>query len=233
VTLAALLPLIEGRLSIDPTFAEDFERLRDHARDDFRRSLGPYQSFPEQIRAALPRGAVWVRDITIANSSWGNRLMPVYSPNENVYPVGAGIGLGLPLGVGAAVAGRGERKTVVLSGDGGFTLNMSELWTAVQEKLDLVILVMNDKGYGVIRQIQDAQYGGRHSYDNLMVPDLEGVAKLAGIPFWRVTRAGDLQKLLGQAIAAGGPALIEVDVASVGAIPPYYPYDQKPKHASR
>lgn len=232
-TLAALLPLIEGRLSIDPTFAKDFERLRDHARDDFRRSLGPYQSFPEQIRAALPRGAVWVRDITIANSSWGNRLMPVYSPNENVYPVGTGIGLGLPLGVGAAVAGRGKRKTVVLSGDGGFTLNMSELWTAVQEKLDLVILVMNDKGYGVIRQIQDAQYGGRHSYDNLMVPDLEGVAKLAGIPFWRVTRAGELQKLLEQAIAAGGPALIEVDVASVGAIPPYYPYDQKPKYASR
>ena len=231
LTLEALVEAVQGRVTVDTKFSDDFARLRERARADFRQSLGPYASFPEQFRAAMPRGATWVRDITIANSSWGNRLMPVFDPSENVYPVGAGIGLGLPLGVGAAVAGAGRRKTVVLTGDGGFALNMTELWTAVQERLDLAIVVMNDKGYGVIRQIQDAQYGGRHVYGDLQVPDLEGVAKLAGIPFWRVSEAAMLEQTLKAALDAAGPSLVEVDVASIGAIPPYFPYDQKPKAA--
>ncbi|MGE3147273.1 MAG: thiamine pyrophosphate-dependent enzyme, partial [Pseudorhodoplanes sp.] len=92
-------------------------------------------------------------------------------------------------------------------------------------------VVMNDKGYGVIRQIQDAQYGGRHVYGDLQVPDLEGVAKLAGIPFWRVSKAATLEQTLKAALDAAGPSLVEVDVASIGAIPPYFPYDQKPKAA--
>ncbi len=230
-TLNALADLVAGKMKVDPSFAADFTKVRAQARSEYRASLGPYATFPEQIRAAMPNGAFWVRDITIANSSWGNRLMPVHSSNESIYPVGAGIGLGLSLGVGAAVAGGKERKTVVLSGDGGFALNIGELWTAVQEKLDLVVIVMNDKGYGVIRQIQDAQAGGRHSYDDLLVPDLEGVAKLAGIGFWRLTRADDLRAMLTKALDKAGPSIIEVDVSAIGPIPPYYPYDQKPKAA--
>jgi acetolactate synthase-1/2/3 large subunit len=229
VTLSALAKRVAGRIKVDPAFSKDFIKVRTEARDEYKASLGPYATFPEQVRAAMPKGALWVRDITIANSSWGNRLMPVYSPNENIYPIGAGIGLGLSLGIGAAVAGGSERKTVVLSGDGGFALNIGELWTAVQEKLDIVVIVMNDKGYGVIRQIQDVHAGGRHSYDNLLIPDLEGVAKLAGIGFWRLTRADGLKETLSEAINRAGPSIIEVDVSAIGPIPPYYPYDQKPK----
>ena len=102
----------------------------------------------------------------------------------------------------------------------------------MQEKLDLVVIVMNDKGYGVIKQIQDAQYDGRHCYGDLMVPDLKGVAALAGIPFWRLSRADELERTLKAALNVAGPSLIEVDVAAIGAIPPYFPYDQKPKHAA-
>jgi acetolactate synthase-1/2/3 large subunit len=229
LTLSALADLVTGQIAVDPAFAEDFAKVRGETQAEYRATLGAYASFPDQIRAAMPRGTIWVRDVTIANSTWGNRLMPVFTPNENVYPVGAGIGLGLSLGVGAAVAGGPTRKTVVLTGDGGFALNMGELWTAVQEKLDLVIVVMNDKGYGVIRHIQEAQYGGRHSYDNLLAPDLEGVAKAAGVGFWRLTRANDLQAVLGEALGKVGPSIIEVDVSAIGAIPPYYPYNEKPK----
>ena len=53
--------------------------------------------------------------------------------------------------MGAAVAGSARgRKTVMMSGDGGFAMHLSELWTAAQERLDIVVLVMNDGGYGVI-----------------------------------------------------------------------------------
>src|SRR5262249_20812783 len=103
LTLSGLADLVTGQIVVDPAFAEDFAKIRGEAQAEYRATLGAYASFPDQIRAAMPRGTIWVRDVTIANSTWGNRLMPVFTPNENIYPVGAGIGLGLSLGVGAAV----------------------------------------------------------------------------------------------------------------------------------
>ena len=129
----------------------------------------------------MPKDAIWVRDVTQSNTTWGNRIFPVYSPHQSVFPVGAGIGQGLSLGLGAAAAANG-RKTVVMTGDGGFFLNVGELWTAVQEKLDLSMIVMNDRGYGVIKRIQDATAQGRRFFADLQGPDLGQLAALAGIP---------------------------------------------------
>jgi acetolactate synthase-1/2/3 large subunit len=52
-------------------------------------------------------------------------------------------------------------RTVVMTGDGGFLLNPGELWTAVQEALDVSVIVMNDRGYDVIKRIQDVTAQGR------------------------------------------------------------------------
>lgn len=229
LTLEALVKAAGPQISIDPGFAAEFATLRATVQRDYRASLGPYASFPEQIRAAMPPDSIWVRDATIAGSSWGHRLMPVLEPSESVYPVCAAIGPGLPFGIGGAVAGTGVRKTVVLTGDGGFALNMTELWTVVHEKLDVAIIVMNDSGYGVIKQIQDAMYGGRHYFTDPALPPLEDIAAIASIPFWKVDKATGLGAALRQALALAGPAMIEVDVAAIGAIPPYYPYNVPPQ----
>ena len=45
----------------------------------------------------MPKDAIWVRDVTQNNTTWGNRVFPVYSPHQSVFPVGAGIGQGLSL----------------------------------------------------------------------------------------------------------------------------------------
>ena len=124
----------------------------------------------------MPKDAIWARDVTQNNTTWGNRMFPLNCPQQNVFPVGAGIGQGLSLGIGAAVAA-GGRKTVVMTGDGGFFLNVGELWTAVQEKLDISIMVMNDRGYGVIKRIQDASPHGRR-----FLPICKG-------PIWGSSRA--------------------------------------------
>jgi acetolactate synthase I/II/III large subunit len=226
-TLAILADRLQGHMKIDATFSSQFEAAGQNARRFLKETLGPYASFPGQLRAAMPRGTIWVRDITTANTAWGNRLMPIYDPSENVYSIGAGIGMGLPHGVGAAMAASGKRKTVVLSGDGGFAVNMTELWTAVQERLDLVIIIMNDNGYGVIRHIQDAEYGGHHCFDVLTGPNFSELAKLANVPFWRVTHAEDLGHAVSAALEISGPSFVEVDVAAIGPIPPYYPYNRR------
>jgi acetolactate synthase-1/2/3 large subunit len=207
-------------------YADAFMTMKAEAQAAFRATLGPYASFSEQLRAVMPRDALWVRDITISNSTWGNRLFPLYGPRDSVYPVGAGIGLGLHMGIGAALAAKG-RRTVMMTGDGGFFLNMTELWTAVQERADVVMIVMNDRGYGVIKHIQDALYGGRHFYGDLQSPDLQKLAALAGVPSFKVTEAEAFGSTVAQALAHRGPTLVEVDMTAIGAFPPYFPYNRK------
>ncbi len=68
--------------------------LKQAAQKEFLGTLGVYASFAEQLRKVMPRDAIWVRDVTQSNTTWGNRIFPIYSPQQNVYPVGAGIGPG-------------------------------------------------------------------------------------------------------------------------------------------
>ena len=119
-----------------------------------------------------------------------------------------------------------DSKTVILTGDGGLNLNLGEVWTAVQEALDLTVIVMNDRGYGVIRHIQDAQNAPRR-YDRLAAPDLQGLAALADMPYRRVAAPAELGDAATEMIAHSGPALIEVDMIAIGEAPPYYPYGPK------
>lgn len=232
LVMGGIADRLAGRTSIEPGFAADFAAMKARAREEYLATLGPYAAFPDAIRAALPRDGVWVRDVTIANSTWGNRVFPIFDPRDAVHPVGAAIGPGLALGIGASIAAEG-RKTIAMCGDGGFSLGMCELWTMAQEKPDLVAMVMNDGGYGVIRHIQDAVAGGRLFGHDLMTPDLQGLAALAGLPFFRVSSADSVGKVVAQALAVTGPALVEVDMHAIGPVPPYAPYATMGKHAER
>ena len=220
-TLAGLAERIEGRLQIEPGYAGEIAELKTRTTEAYRDYLDAYRSFPGDLRDAMPRDAIWVRDITLNNSTWGNRIFPLYGPRDSVYPVGAAIGPGLAMGIGAALAAKG-RKTVTMCGDGGFFLGLAELWTAVQENADVVFLIMNDRGYGVIKHIQDRMYEGRQYYGDLAGPDFEQLAALSGLPFQKVTRADQLGPAVHAALAVDGPAMVEVDMASVGPFPPYF-----------
>src|SRR5262249_44706344 len=150
-------------------------------------------------------------DITISNSAWGNRVFPVYGPRDAVHPVSAAIGPGLPMGIGAAMAGKG-RKAIAMVGDGGFALNQTELWTAVQERAELVVMVMNDRGYGVIKHIQGALQDGRMYFGDLQSSDFQKLAAVAGLPSIHVGSTEALQPAIRQAFATPGPVLVEVDM---------------------
>jgi acetolactate synthase-1/2/3 large subunit len=216
-------------MKIQPGYDREFADLKIAAQKEFMTTLGVYGSFSDQLRAVMPKDAVWARDITQNNTTWGNRVFPLSSPNQNVYPTGAGIGQGLCLGIGAAAAAmQANRKTVVMTGDGGFYLNMGELWTAVQEDLDLVVLVMNDAGYGVIKRIQDHTAQGRRYYADLQGPALEKVAAMSDIPFFRVERAEAFGDTMAKALAIKGLTMVEVDMTAVGEFPPYYPFNIRP-----
>jgi len=228
--LAALADRLEAApMAVAADWSETIAKTRGEVHAAYRPTLGPYENFAGIVRDAMPDDCYWVRDITISNSTWGNRYMPLSAPEQNIYPVGAAIGPGYQMGIGAALADT-SRKTVAMTGDGGFYLNMTELWTAAQEKADVVIMVMNDQGYGVIKDIQNTLYGGRHYAADPVGPDLEGLAKLADMPFLRVSAEDELGPKLKEAIAIDGPALLEVDMTKFGKYPPYFvapPYAAK------
>jgi acetolactate synthase-1/2/3 large subunit len=208
--LVALLPALE----LDPAFRADVARARSAADEALRRTLGPYEAMVHALRDWLPADANWVRDVTVSNSTWGNRYVPLHSPRAGVHALGGGIGQGVPMAIGAALAGRG--KTVALSGDGGLQLCIGELATLVQENADVLLLVMNDRGYGVIRNIQDHKFGGRHYLADILTPDLQGIAAAIGLPAVRVSDTAGFERALAEFGARRGPAMLEVDMVAFG-----------------
>lgn len=220
LVLQGLADRLEGRLSTDPAFMADLRAARAAAEKDLLDGLGPYTELVSQLQQAAGRNFNWVRDVTVSNSTWGNRQLHIFDPRAGVHALGGGIGQGLAMGVGAAVgaAATGSgRKTFCLSGDGGFILNLGELATAVQEKASVVYVLMNDQRYGVIQNIQDAQYGGRRCYVDLHTPDYAQLCASLKLGHTRVSNLSDLGAGLDRAIAADGPFILEIDMLSIGS----------------
>lgn len=223
LVLKALLDKVGSKPNVAEDFPAAFTRMKQQARQNYKKTLGPYSDFAEQLRSATPEDSLWVRDITVANSTWGHRLYEIYHPRTAIHPVGGGIGQGLPLAIGAAFAAKG-RDTVLLSGDAGFMMNVSELWTAQQEGIDLLMIIMNDSGYGVIKHMQDAGFGGRRVYGDLDSPDFEQLARCVGAAYVKVTDKNGLASAVRDILPRGGLRMVEVDMGVIGEAPPYYPF---------
>lgn len=118
------------------------------------------------------------------------------------------------MGIGAALA-RPDTPTVVLAGDGGLAVHLGELLTLAQERPALTLVVFNDGGYGVLRNMQD-RYSERRSGVDLTTPDFERLAGACGLPYARIAGAEHAHPVLEHAVASGGPVLVEVDLAELG-----------------
>ncbi|MGJ7509004.1 thiamine pyrophosphate-binding protein [Variovorax sp. GT1P44] len=208
-----------AKYKADPKLLVDLRAAHDQAVSTLRDGLGPYAELVRQIQGVAGRNFNWVRDVTVSNSTWGNRELRIFEPSAGVHATGGGIGQGMPMAIGAAigaaVTGSG-RKTFCLAGDGGFILNLGELACMVQEKAPMVIVLMNDKSYGVIKNIQDVQYGGRRCYAELHTPDYDLLCKSIALPHARVQSLDDLPARLDQALSTDGPFLLEIDMLTIG-----------------
>lgn len=221
--LRALVDRLEsaGGAATEADWLERVRAARVQAREDQRAGLGPQAHISDAIRAVLPPDGIIARDVTIPSSSWGNRLLDIHDPRTNLFARGGGIGQGLAMGLGGTVAT--GRPGVVIVGDGGLAVHLGELLTVSQEQPDLCVIVFNDGGYGVLRNMQDAQVGRRSGVD-LTTPTFATLANAVGLPFRRVTDAGHMRAELDAALSVGGASLLEVDVTAIGAMPvPFSP----------
>ena len=119
------------------------------------------------------------------------------------------------MAIGAACASP-EVRTIALVGDGGAQLGLAELITAVDENLPITFVLMNDSAYGVIENIQDAQYGGRRHYSKLKTPDFGKISEAVGMTHQKISRVEDFAAAFDETLEASGPSLVEVDMVEIG-----------------
>jgi acetolactate synthase I/II/III large subunit len=141
---------------------------------------------------------------------WCARFYPVRGPRTFFYPIGsATLGFGAPAAFGAKVA-RPDASVVALAGDGGFLFTGQELAAAVQARLAVPVIVLNDNAYGMIRTAQKRRYGERRLGVDLHNPDFVRFGEAFGARAERVSTPEALGRAVSAALAADVPTIIEI-----------------------
>jgi benzoylformate decarboxylase len=122
-----------------------------------------------------------------------------------------GLGYSLPASVGVALA-RPGRRIVALIGDGSAMYCIQAIWTAVQRRLPITFVIMNNSGYGAMRAFSQLMQAHRPPGIDLPGLDFVALARGMGCPGQRVTDAGDVDAILTEALASSGPALVDIAV---------------------
>jgi len=163
----------------------------------------------EEIAAALPDDAIVAGDSSqIVYLALANVLRRS-GPHALLYtPTYATLGYGLPAAIGARVA-QPERPVVAVVGDGALMFAVNELVTAVEQRLDLTIVCVDNGGYAEIRQ-NEVDRGMTPVGVDLVQPDWPALARAFGAHGERVDAVGDLASAIRAAIAAGGVRLVHV-----------------------
>ncbi|MFA5467439.1 MAG: biosynthetic-type acetolactate synthase large subunit [Sphaerochaetaceae bacterium] len=122
------------------------------------------------------------------------------------------MGYGTGAAIGAQV-GDPKRRVVNVAGDGSFRMNCNELATIARYRLPVIILVMNNRTLGMVRQWQTLFYEGRHSETTLDTEvDWIALAKAYGVSGIHLTIEDDPQEVLAKAFALNGPVLVDCEI---------------------
>ena len=138
---------------------------------------------------------------------------------------GAGtMGFGFPSAIGAQMA-RPEALVVAIVGDGGFQMTMAELATAMNERLPVKVIVINNRYLGMVRQWQNMFYDNRLSGVDLKGnPDFVRLAEAYGCKAFHLRRNADVRRVLTAALAWNeGPCLVDAEVEKEDNVFPMIP----------
>jgi acetolactate synthase-1/2/3 large subunit len=171
-------------------------------------AFAPFVPLYAALATALPE-AILVGDST-APVYAGNHLVSQPAPRRyfNASTGYGTLGYGLPAAIGAQL-GQPALPVVALVGDGGVMFTLSELATAVEERLPVVVLLWHNAGYEEIRRFMDA-HGVEHLGVDLKAPDFLTLARGFGCLGTRVDSPTSLSAALASR-PLDGPMLIEVD----------------------
>jgi len=157
---------------------------------------------------------------TIISTSSGNTQAQLFQ--EYCYPQAycnlttggfSTMGWAVPAAMGAKLAAP-ERPVVAFLGDGDFLMTMQELSTMAQYDIPVVVLLADNSGWMAIKDLQIDALGAETAFGNDFTcePDFKAIAEAFGVKAWRESTLDGVKAALTEAVAAGKPALIHVDV---------------------
>jgi len=142
-------------------------------------------------------------------ATWLHRFHRYRGFGTQLAPTSGSMGYGFPAALGAKVTDP-TKPVVCFAGDGDFQMTGQELATAVQYKLDVIVLVINNGMLGTIRMHQERHYPERVMATDLVNPDFAALARAYGAFGDVVERTEDFPAAFQRARASGGPAVIEL-----------------------
>ena len=146
---------------------------------------------------------------------WTAQNYKFYKPRTFISSCGLGtMGFGMGASIGAQM---GNPKAVVfnIAGDGSFGMDCNEFATAVNFKLPVKVIVMNNNALGMVRQWQSLFYEGRYAETTLnRATDFVKLAEAFGGTGFRVEKPEELQEILEKALATDGPVIIDYKINS-------------------
>jgi acetolactate synthase-1/2/3 large subunit len=156
--------------------------------------------------------AIIVSDVG-QHQMWVAQFYKFTRPRTHITSGGLGtMGFGFPAAMGAKFA-RPDELVICVAGDGSFQMNMQELATAVENKMDLKIIVLNNRHHGMVRQWQTMFFNKNYSASYFEVlPDFVKLAESFGAKGIKITRPDKLEETLKEGLYTEGVVLMEIVV---------------------
>ena len=160
-----------------------------------------------KINSFIPRNSIVVADDG-ANLCWV--FQSFFRTEQTIYTAGGNspMGYAFPASIGAAIYNR-ERRVIAFTGDGSMQMNIQDLQTMKYNDLDIKLVILNNFGYGIIKQFQDLYFNGRHhaTGEGYSQPDFGKIVDGYGIEYHKIENIEDLRSDL---FSAKGPAVIDI-----------------------
>ncbi len=157
------------------------------------------------------------------NQMFAARYAKFAQPRSWITSGGLGtMGFGLPAAIGAKI-GVPDREVVMICGDGGFQMNIQELGTILQSKINVKIVIMNNSFLGMVRQWQELFFDKRYAFTHLANPDFMELAKAYSIKGDRIDSPSQIEDAVAKMVEWNGPYLLEVVVENEENVFPMIP----------
>jgi len=172
----------------------------------------------------LTKGEAIITTEVGQNQMWAAQYYHFDRPNNFITSGGLGcMGFGLPAAIGAQVA-RPDRTVVDIAGDGSIQMNIQEMATAVQYKLPVKIVILNNRFLGMVRQWQELFYGKRYAATCMdCAPDFVKLAEAYGAAGLRAEKPTEVEAVLAEGLAIAGPVIMDFSVEPEEGVYPMVP----------
>ena len=146
-----------------------------------------------------------------ANLSWTQQVWEIRGTQRLFSDYGFScMGYSLPAAMGASMA-TGRPVTCII-GDGGMQMNIQELQTLKNYQIPVKVFILNNRGYGMIKQFQDELYQGRYIASDDPVPDFQRIAQAYVLPNFRIPNMIVADWMIAETLRLGGPVIVDVEI---------------------